>query len=593
MGVAKVTLNGTTLIDVTGKTVTSSTMLSPTTALNKAGEGVTGNITTKSAADLTASGSTVTIPAGHYATQVTKNVDSGAATIVGRTITATPTIELSSSSGLITASYSGWGYVNPSITPGYISQGTSGVISTYGANTYQLPTAIGTAINTSTADQTISSYRWLTGEYTIRSVTTSNLTADNIKSGVTVKVGDAYNTSRITQVTGTYVGTVDPFQDVYYYLASRSRISAPQSIFSRMQEYASTINGTIPSCQFEGQEFYGGTIIFENAKSVGTQAFARATIGVGDALAGTLTLSFPKCTYIAVAAFAANNQLESIYAESCSYIGDHAFYSCRKLSTASFPNATAIGNYVFYYCHNLVSIYAPNLGSISYSTFYQCSNLNGVSFSKCTLIGSTAFWGCSSITLASFSICSTISASAFYNCIGLISADFPECSYIGSYVFQGCKSLINISFPKCSYIAGNAFFGCSALTNISFSKCLTISTYAFGNCYALSSAYLPICQIISSGAFQSCSSLQTISLPSCSQLGSSAFINCINLSAVYLLGSSIPTLYALASSIFKSTPITNSTYLGYYGSIYVPSSLADAYRTSASWSYLSSRIVGV
>ena len=37
-------------------------------------------------------------------------------------------------------------------------------------------------------------------------MTTSNLTADNIKSGVTVTVGDSANASRVASVTGTYSG---------------------------------------------------------------------------------------------------------------------------------------------------------------------------------------------------------------------------------------------------------------------------------------------------------------------------------------------------------------------------------------------------
>ena len=49
MGIAKVILNGTTLIDTTQKTVASNKMLASYTALDKAGNDVTGNITAKSA----------------------------------------------------------------------------------------------------------------------------------------------------------------------------------------------------------------------------------------------------------------------------------------------------------------------------------------------------------------------------------------------------------------------------------------------------------------------------------------------------------------------------------------------------------------
>ena len=58
----------------------------------------------------------------------------------------------------------------------------------------------------SASDQTISSGRYLTGNQTIKAVTTSNLTADNIKQGVTVTVGDSADADRILSVTGTYSG---------------------------------------------------------------------------------------------------------------------------------------------------------------------------------------------------------------------------------------------------------------------------------------------------------------------------------------------------------------------------------------------------
>lgn len=58
--------------------------------------------------------------------------------------------------------------------------------------------------NVSSSNQTISSGQYLSGNQTIRAVTTSNISAGNIKKGVTVKVGDSADDDRITAVTGTY-----------------------------------------------------------------------------------------------------------------------------------------------------------------------------------------------------------------------------------------------------------------------------------------------------------------------------------------------------------------------------------------------------
>lgn len=79
MAVAKVILNGTTLIDTTGKTVQADKMVASYTALDKAGESITGTLATKTSSDLTASGATVTAPAGVYTSAASKSVSSGTA----------------------------------------------------------------------------------------------------------------------------------------------------------------------------------------------------------------------------------------------------------------------------------------------------------------------------------------------------------------------------------------------------------------------------------------------------------------------------------------------------------------------------------
>ena len=95
--------------------------------------------------------------------------------------------------------------VTPNVTQaGYISSGTAGNsdvslqanVTTLGYGTYY----------PSGADRTIQSSTFITGTQTIKAVTTSNLTAENIKDGVTVQVGDAVNPSRIASITGTYSG---------------------------------------------------------------------------------------------------------------------------------------------------------------------------------------------------------------------------------------------------------------------------------------------------------------------------------------------------------------------------------------------------
>ena len=60
---------------------------------------------------------------------------------------------------------------------------------------------------TSTTDQTISSGQYLSGDQTIKAVTTTNITAANVKYGVTAEVGDSADSDRVLTVTGTFTAT--------------------------------------------------------------------------------------------------------------------------------------------------------------------------------------------------------------------------------------------------------------------------------------------------------------------------------------------------------------------------------------------------
>jgi hypothetical protein len=74
MTYSKIILNGETLMDVTSDTVDAGNLLSGETATKNNGTKISGNISTKTSSDLIVSGPTVTVPAGYYATAVSKSV---------------------------------------------------------------------------------------------------------------------------------------------------------------------------------------------------------------------------------------------------------------------------------------------------------------------------------------------------------------------------------------------------------------------------------------------------------------------------------------------------------------------------------------
>lgn len=175
-------------------------MLSGNTAYAN-GTKYTGTITAKASTDITASGDTVTVPAGYYATQATKAVAAGSATAPA-TITGT---SATLSTGTNTLTLSKTISVTPTVTAGYVASGTAGnstvslttSVTTKGAATY----------TPGTSNQTIASGTYLTGAQTISG--DANLLGSNIKSGVSIfGVAGSLTAATVSQDASTKVLTI-------------------------------------------------------------------------------------------------------------------------------------------------------------------------------------------------------------------------------------------------------------------------------------------------------------------------------------------------------------------------------------------------
>lgn len=147
----------------------------------------------------------------------------------------------------------------------------TGTIPSKGAATY----------NVSANDQEIAAGQYLSGKQTIRGVTTENISAGNIKSGVNVKVGDSGSAGRLKDITGTFTSsstvssgqqaaTADKIRAGYSAWVNGSEVQG--SIPLKAQE---TYNTKSTDQTIQAEQYLGGT---QTIRAVKTENISSANI---------------------------------------------------------------------------------------------------------------------------------------------------------------------------------------------------------------------------------------------------------------------------------------------------------------------------
>lgn len=264
---------------------------------------------------------------------------------------------------------------------------------------------------------------------------------------------------------------------------------------------------------------------------------------------------------------------------------------------------------------SLTAVYLPEVSIVHSShAFAYCTALTTVDLPKCTSIGGSAFMSCVRLSSVNSPLIANIGPYAFASCyIGLTEVNFPECTTVNNYAFGNCSKLTSVNLPKCMNIGDSAFYLCSSLNYINIPLCSSLGRNAFYNCTRLSEVYLPLLTVIPSNAFLSASLksaifpnctlinstafgsnyyMKTGYFPKCSYIATYAFHRCSRLTSLYLFWSSVVSLPY--SAAFSSTAFAYSNYnSNTYGSVFVPESLTESYKTATNWSYYSDRIVGL
>lgn len=177
------------------------TMTLPTSASSSA----TSGYTNKATISRSTSTQYINIPTGYnsaggyYTISATPN---GSVTAPSSISGTTATVTTGTNTLTLTKTVS----MTPNVTTaGYISSGTAGNASV--SLTANVTTKAAATYHPSLTDQAISASQYLTGAQTINAVTTTNLTAANIKKDVVVKIGDSTDDDCVTTITGTYEGS--------------------------------------------------------------------------------------------------------------------------------------------------------------------------------------------------------------------------------------------------------------------------------------------------------------------------------------------------------------------------------------------------
>lgn len=584
--------------------------------------------------DLTASGATVTVPAGYYAEQETKSVASGTAgtptatkgTVSGNAITVTPSV--SNTTGWITG-----GTVTGNPVSVSASEVVSGDLAITTNDTYNVTNYASVTVNVPSGSVSVEPLSVTSnGTYTAPTgIAYSPVTVNVSGGGVEEKdvnfidydgtILHSYSASEAQALTAlpenpSHTGLVA--QGWNWSLADiKSQLTNVGDVVWVGQMYATESGASEIDIELDDPEYLAPylTISLNGSVSVDWGDNSAPTIVTGNSVTsltytrhvyaqiGSYTISITDNSGVyafynnnsaygsVLNAYGSNNtrrnsrlysnKIKRIRIGAGATIRVGAFDNCCSLETITIPNnITSIGT--FYNCWSIKSITIPyNVNSIPSTVIYCCYDLKRASIPHgITSVQSACFSGC--YALESVTIpegIATLSANMFSNCYALkkitISSNITN---ITGSAFYNCFSVKNITIPNSvTTIGSSAFSSCLSLETVNIPDNITsIESSVFATCRSLKNIVIPVgVTSIGNGAFNNCNSLSSLIIPeTVTSIGTTAFGFCYGVEEYHLLPTTPPTL--------AGTNAFNGIVAGTI--IYVPQGCLEAYQTATNWS---------
>lgn len=145
------------------------------------------------------------------------------------------------------------------------------------------------------------------------------------------------------------------------------------------------------------------------------------------------------------------------------------------------------------------------------------------------------------------------------------------------------RTITEFTNHRITKIGSYAFAKHSLLTKIDIPNVTLIDLYGFNYCSGLTEIVLPSVKRIESQSFNSCGKLTKIDAPVLEYIGAHS-ITASKLTTLIIRQSETVCTLANTAAI-QTTPMTNGT-----GSIYVPDSMVEAYKSATNWSTYASQI---